>query len=201
VTGPWIAGFGVLAAALAVTLVVVTGVVRRALAVLEADGGASGDLYSRSLQVAGMYGGLAPGATVPQFVARTADGATISSSELLGEPALCLFVAAGCGPCKLLLAGLAASPDAVDASLLLFVDDTSDESYRMLPPSVTVLADVDGSAAAAFESKSFPQGFAVDRDWMVQAVAIPNSLADLRELAGALEGGDRRQRTTQTAAA
>jgi hypothetical protein len=158
-------------------------------------------VYTSSLRVASMYGGIPPGTAVPEFVAKDAAGSIVTTRELFPEPRLCLFVTTGCVPCATLLADLQASPDGLDVPLLVFVDDLHDPKHASLPPNVTVVEQADRAVSNAFQSRAFPQAFAVGSDRIVRGVAIPNSLADLRQLARALEGGDRRATDTQTAAA
>lgn len=197
---PWIVGFCVLAASVILLFVVVTGIVRRAIAVLE-DRGSGDDVFTNSLRVTSLYGGIPPGTVVPDFLAREASGRPVPADELFAGPRLCVFVSAGCPPCDMLLVDLAASDQAFDLPLLVIADDANNPKYSSLPPHVTVVEQVDGSASTAFQSKAFPQGFAVDADRVVRAVALPNALADLRKLAGALEGGDRTTTVTEAAAA
>jgi hypothetical protein len=199
-TTPWIVAFCILTGSVILLFVVVLGLVRRALAVLE-DGASGGDVYTNSLRVANMYGGIPPGTVVPEFLAKDTAGSVLSTRELFPEPRLCLFVTTDCVPCATLLADLQASPDGLDVPLLVFVDDLHDPKYASLPSNVTVVEQADGAASNAFRSRAYPQAFAVGPDGVVRGVAIPNSLADLRQLARALEGGDRRATVTQTAAA
>jgi hypothetical protein len=192
VSGPWIAAFVVLWVVVIGILVVLIGVVRQALAIIEsAGGGQNGDPRARSDTVTSLYGGAAPGTRIPPFAAKTADGSVVGWEELVGRPRLCVFVGAGCPPCEELMSELAASPRGLDgASLVVFAEDATDPKLASLPPNVLVLEQLERSASAAFRSIALPQAFAVDSDGVVQATVIPNSVADLASLSGVLEGGD-----------
>ena len=89
----WIAAFLALAALNLALVGVVLGVVRRALAVLE--GGHSAPLMAQD--------GPPPGTPLPAFEGSTLDGRRVESSELLGEPAVLLFLAEGCEACDTLV--------------------------------------------------------------------------------------------------
>jgi hypothetical protein len=198
VSGPWIAAFVVLWIVVVLVLLVVVGVLRRALAVLEGATTPGGtDHRAVSAEVVTNYGGAPPGTRIPPFAVENGTGAALSSDELLGRARLYVFVTAGCPPCERLVAELASSPGGEEMPIVLFAHDRSDVKVASLPPSVTVLEQPDGSASRAFQTKTFPQAFAVNADGLVQATAIPNSLSDLRMLARALEGGDRRDHPHQ----
>jgi hypothetical protein len=182
-------------------LVVVIGVVRQALALLEDTESMNGDYTARSLYITSMYGGAPPGTSVPPFDARSPSGEIVPSRQLFHRRLVCVFFAAGCAPCKMLLSELAVSSWNGDAPLVVFTDDASDVRYASLPPNVAVLEQLDGTASKAFRSNAFPQAFAVDEQGVIVAVAVPNSLEELRILGKALMGGDRRRTTAQTAAA
>jgi hypothetical protein len=187
-SAPWIAAFAALWAVVAVMLVVLIGVVRQALAAIE-----RGSVRPGSAEVASTYGGAPPGTEIPHFVAEDPSGRLVSWSELLGRPRLCIFVAAGCPPCKTLVAELAGHPgDLARFSPILFTDDLNRPELASLPDAVTLLKQLDGAASSAFENRAFPQAFAVDEAGVVRGVAIPNTVADLRSLGSTLEGGDRR---------
>ncbi len=200
-TAPWIAAFAVLSLTVLLMLIVLIGVVRRVLGILDEDPAASSNIYARSLHISNTYGGLLPGTQVPLFVATTAAGETLTSSELFGQPLLCLFTADNCPPCTTLLAELAAPAGTLEVPLLVFADDPRASKWQSLPAGIKVLEQVDQSASKSFQSTAFPQAFALDERGVVRAVAIPNSFVDLRTLARALEGGDRLPEVTQIAAA
>jgi hypothetical protein len=197
---PWIVAFCVVATSVILLFVVVTGIVRRAIAVLE-DRGSGDDVLTNSLRVTSLYGGIPPGTVVPDFLAKDASGRPVPADELFAGPRLCVFVSPGCAPCDMLLGDLAASEQALDLPLLVIAHDANNPKYASLPPQVTVVEQVDDSASTAFQSKAFPQGFAVDADRVVRAVTLPNVLADLWKLASALEGGDRATTVSEVAAA
>lgn len=189
-TIPWMVAFAVLASAVVLTLIVVLGVLRRAVAALEAPI-AHQNIEDTSNQVVKLYGGLEPGARVGPFTALDSQGTVVSSELLLRKPHVFVFLAAGCPPCEQLVDDLAASPQlAREASIVLVTRDSAD-AVGGLPPEIPLLRQTDDSMTSAFQARTFPQAFAVDQRGIVRAVAIANDTLDLVELARFLRGGDR----------
>lgn len=173
---PWVVAFGALCLLVLLMLIVVIGVVRRAIAVLDAL--ASGPT---NLAFSPEYGGLEPGTPVPAFVAYDRDGREVSSDDLEGSPHVLAFLSAACPPCAQLTNELHRVQDAGELELVVVMEDSDTARAIPFPDGVTVLHQRDRAVSQAFKNQATPQGFAIGSG-VVTAVAIPNSVSILRQL-------------------
>lgn len=128
--------------------------------------------------------GIEVGGVPGEFRAATMDGAPAGRESLLGEPAVVVLTSVGCQPCDRLMSELRETAEPpLPVRLVLLVEGRVDPDG--LPPSVTVLEQLDGSAAQAFRTTGTPYAFALDSTGVVRARGIPRGLADLATVAAA----------------
>jgi thiol-disulfide isomerase/thioredoxin len=187
----WVVAYFVLAGAVVTLALLVLGSMRRIAFVLE---------RAESRLSAGTSvspGGLAPGAPVPAAAAQRADGSPFDTGELAGRRTIVLFLSSSCTPCEALARELERGEelDAIAAELVVVVPD-AEAAETLGLERVPVVFQPDHALARAFETTTTPHGFLVDASKTVVASATPNTLRDLRMLAGrhATSGGSVRDR-------
>lgn len=183
-TGPWIALVVALTALVLVLGVVVLGLMRRVVPLLEA-----GEHRHRTTPA---LTGLAVGETVRPFQATRGDGVVIGSDRLLAKPRVFLFMSASCEPCRLLAADLRDRSEAAQGLRLVTVLQDEAESRALeLPPGLEVLYQPDREVSEAFRNSGFPHAFAVDPGGVVVAAGGVRRVEDLKRLDDVLvKGGD-----------
>jgi hypothetical protein len=167
VSAPWIAAFALLALAVAVVVLVVVGLARRVIPLLEElerQGGA--DLPEL---------GAAVGETVAPFSLSRRDGSRVEWESFVESRAILLVVEAGCMPCRELPVRL----EEVDGELhgvpiVVVADDPADDLVAELEQRWPVLYDA-GDARAALRNRATPQAYLVDDDGTILGRTIPNS--------------------------
>ncbi len=188
-TTPWIVAFAVLWLIVLLTLVVVTGVVRRSISVIEELGSAPADLAFGA-----EYGGIEPGTLEPDFAASDRAGRLLSRDDLGGEAHVVAFLSSACPPCARLANELHRASDVRDLGLVVVLEDTDAARAIPFPEGVTVLHQHGRAVSEAFESRVTPHAFAVSPDGVVRSVAIPDGVSTLRQLLErAREGGGVRE--------
>lgn len=187
-TGPWIVALVALWVVVTVNTLLLLGVLRRIVPVLQRA--------EQVLQDGGGVGagtGLAPGATVPDFEVRTSHG-EVHFSELVTErAAVFVFVDAHCAPCQQLTTELAMERGSVSQLRLHLITD--EPLGKTFPDGVVVLHQAEDAASSAFEQSAFPQAFVVDGDRKVIERTFPNTMSDLQRLADRAVSHDERLRT------
>jgi methylamine dehydrogenase accessory protein MauD len=163
--------------------VVILGVLRQVTPALEQAGGVIG--FNPSAQ------GPAIGSELPSFAARTADGEVIDDLQLRGKPTLLLFLSPGCGPCQGLAEEMSRKDIGELADEILVVTAEEGLTELGLPASVQVVAELSREVSDAVEIASTPFVLAVDPAGVVRAKRIPNTVKDLRSIAGVLGSGSR----------
>jgi hypothetical protein len=182
VTGPWIALVISLTVLVMTLAVLVLGLMRRVVPLLESEGHRH---YGLGLS------GLAPGDTVPPFEAREPDGTVLASDRLLERSRVLLFMSASCQPCRTVAADLRTKPEAAALPLLVVLPDEPQSHQMDLPASAPVVFERDRAASDAFRNSAVPHAYAVDAAGVVIRAAPVQGLDDLRALADALpKGGD-----------
>lgn len=136
-------------------------------------------------------GGLEPGAPVPPFSGELSGGESITNEQLAGSPYAVVFVSSNCSACETLLREL---PSAVSlpAPVLVVVNDFTDAPDLDEAAGVTVVRQIRGNIARAFQTSATPHGFVVNPRGEVAAARITNSVADLRRLLEDALTGDQR---------
>lgn len=170
-----------------VMALILVGLLRRMTNVLE-------QAEARLAQAATGFGGAPPGTAIPPFEVKDEQGSVLRFAQLVGSPAIYLFMSSTCEPCKRLAAELSGIDQALDRTPLFLIMEDSPEAREVpFPPGVTVLYQAEQAASRAFQNVAAPQAFAVDSGGTVLDLLIPNSLGDLRQLVRRIEGGERKE--------
>ena len=174
---PWVVAFVLLWLTLLVVAVVLLGLLRRIVPVLE-----------RAEQRIGQGGpldlGLSPGSTVGSFPVSRVDGEPATFPELLDTTSIALLLEASCEPCRHLLAGLPESDDAtVEIPLKVLLEDTAEARELVDGVPVDVLYVRDRAAARAFQTSATPHAFTVEPGGLVLEKRVPSGVGDLRAMA------------------
>jgi hypothetical protein len=195
-TTPWIIAFALLWSTVGLMAFTLLGLLRRAVAVLEAT-----DLELEAQGWRPSFGGAPHGTVIPEFFVADRAGAQVAWTDLLGDSRVWVFLESHCPPCRQLVSELERSPRFADEVPLAVIMDDSDagRSYPF-PPGTLVFYQADRLASIAFQSSASPHGFAVDAQGRVVDTAIPNTVNDLRRLARAFEGGDEKNTTRESLA-
>lgn len=182
-TGPWMALVLSLTVLVIVLAVLVLGLMRRVVPLLEGGG---------PPHATRAFGGLTAGETVPPFEVRERDGTPIASDRLFHEARVVVFMSASCQPCRVVAGELREHWDDVARLPLLVVLSDDDASREMdLPPGLHVVFERDGAASTAFRNAAVPRAYAVDEAGVVTAVDGVAGVRDLSRLHDALtRGGD-----------
>lgn len=181
-SAPWIALVTVLWAVVLVLGLLVIGLMRRVVPILErVERHADGQVSATDL------GGLPAGTMVPDVVV-VLDGAEVRLRSVFDEACLVVFVDPDCVACGNLTMQLARHGWPSDVvRLVLVVDQAFSASYREQERAgVTVLRQAHGQMSAAFHQRVFPQAFSVDEAGIVTGQSVPGSLEELRSLAQSL---------------
>lgn len=184
----WIAAFAALALVALTTAVVVLGLLRRAVAVLDQVQGGS--------DPAGK--GAPPGTTLAPFALRDDQGAVVSSSDLIAHGStIFLLLEEWCDPCVALAEELALSEvgEMVDGVRFVVVVGRAHERRRLpLPASMRVLYPADERVVEAFRWRASPLALLVDETGLVLDRHVPNVVGQLRVVARRYVGAARTPR-------
>ncbi len=173
----WIAAFAALALVTLTTAVVVLGLLRHAVAVLDQVQGGS--------DAAGK--GAPPGTTLEPFALRDDRGAVLASDELIGEgPTIFLLLEEWCDPCVALAEELAmkeVGQTVGGLSLVAIVGQAKERRQLPLPASMSVFYPADERVVEAFRWRASPLALLVDETGLVLDRLVPNLLGHLQVLA------------------
>jgi hypothetical protein len=183
----WIAAFAALAFVTLTTAVVVLGLLRRAVAVLEQVQGGN--------DAAGK--GAPSGTALEPFELRDDDGAGVVSDELIARgPTIFLLLEEWCDPCVALAEELAMKEvgESVDGVQLVAVVGQAHERRRLaLPASMRIFYPADERVVEAFRWRASPLAFLVDETGLVLDRLVPNGVGQLQVLARRSAGTGLRQ--------
>jgi cytochrome oxidase Cu insertion factor (SCO1/SenC/PrrC family) len=184
-SGPWIVAFLALWVVVSLSAILLLGVLRRIANVLEQ---AEAHLSSNpNAELAG----ASPGTVISAFELRDVKGRIVRSDELLGKPAIFLFMSAACRPCLTLVEELRDdAPDTNGVALYTIFADSAGDRMLPSPARATALYQADRAASKVFQNGATPQAFAVDAAGVVIDSVVPRSTRELWRLAEALQGGD-----------
>lgn len=174
---PWAVAFAALCVLVGALGVIVLGLLRQALPLIEQSHVLIERIGSRLRRF-----GLPAGMIVPAFTAETIDGEIFTDLELRGRMNAVLFIGSRCPACSRIYYDLVAGnvPDFA-AGLVVVVDEAdSHELSGASDVGATVLVQRQGSVAAIFESDRIPHVFVIDENG---AVRITGSAADWTEMA------------------
>jgi len=193
-TSAWTIAFLALSLLVLLLAVLVVGTLRRIAVVLERAQAELPAASDRSMTL-----GISPGSTIPYFTAEEVGRGAFTSDDLLGSPAVVLFLGTSCAPCRDLIDDLRAGHVPETAARLVVVVDASDAAELAVSSHVTVLAERDKEVARAFETTATPHGFAVSPDGVVSAVGHPNDWEAVARLAAEFNQGGAPQTDTISA--
>jgi hypothetical protein len=180
----------VIAVAVLVLAVLMLGVLRQVAPLLEA---VSAQLEAVSAQLGASPGhqsrmrlpGLTVGNALPPFTARDAQG-KVTNDNLRGRSVILAFLSAGCRPCQLIAGQLAAEGTGDLTGRLLVVTAEGEPAALGLPPDVPTLIEDNHEVSEALTVLGTPFAIAVDAEGTVRGMTVPNTRADLAQLAALL---------------
>jgi cytochrome c biogenesis protein CcmG/thiol:disulfide interchange protein DsbE len=127
------------------------------------------------------------GFLAPDFELKTIEGKTIRLSDLRGQPVLVNLWATWCPPCRAEMQTLeTVYNDYKDQDFtVLAVNMTSQDDPQAILPFVEergitypILLDDKGEIARAYQMKSLPSSFFIDRDGIIHEVVIGGPMAE-----------------------
>jgi len=127
------------------------------------------------------------GFLAPDFALKTLEGETIQLSDLRGQPVLVNLWATWCPPCRAEMQTLeTVYNDYKDQGfIVLAVNMTSQDDPQAVLPFVTergltypILLDDKGEIAKAYQMKSLPSSFFINRDGTIYEVVIGGPMAE-----------------------
>jgi len=186
----WAVAVVVIAVAVIVLAVLMLGVLRQVAPLLEA---VSAQLEAVSAQLGASPGhqsrmrlpGLIVGNALPPFTARDAQG-KVTNDNLRGRSVILAFLSAGCRPCQLIAGQLAAEGTGDLTGRLLVVTAEGEPAALGLPPDVPTLIEDNHEVSEALTVLGTPFAIAVDAEGTVRGMTVPNTRADLAQLAALL---------------
>lgn len=182
--GLWIVAFAALWALVVIVGLIVLGMLRRLLPLIERAEAA----LSAAAEIS--HGGLPDGATVPPFTATEVGGSTFTEADLEGGRTIALFVSPSCRACEGLVADLKEGhvPD-LGVALVAVSDDRDQAGEFKRSRSIRVLVQDGRSLADIFASNVTPHAFVIGEERRIEASGIPSDWGSLRRLAGGAEKG------------
>lgn len=123
----------------------------------------------------------------PDFTLESADGETITLSDLRGQAMLVNLWASWCGPCRAEMPAMQRVYERYreQGFEVLAVNATNQDSraaalafYEELGLSYPLLFDVDGSASDAYQLRALPSSFFILPDGRIQEVVIGGPMAE-----------------------
>jgi hypothetical protein len=126
----------------------------------------------------------AVGTRLPAFASAGDGGVTEPATLPGGQPAVLLFLSAGCAPCQSLAAEISGSdlPGELSGSLIAVTAPGSESSIR-LPAGVRVLAVPDAECTRVLGVPGRPFAMAVNADGVITAKQLVNTRAQLTSMA------------------
>jgi thiol-disulfide isomerase/thioredoxin len=182
-SGPWIAAFVCLTVLVMLLALMVLGVMRRMVGVLE----------RAERMLANELDGISLLSAVPTFEVIDRAGQIVSSQQILKETSLLLFLESGCAPCRAIASDLAESNGLIGSLPLIVVagEEGLDDDFK-LSPKIAVVRQRNREVARLFKSVATPHAFVVDEDGVVLDRVIPGARRDLERMAERQAAGMRR---------
>ena len=127
------------------------------------------------------------GFLAPDFELKTTEGETIKLSDLSGQAVLVNLWATWCPPCRAEMPAIEkVYTEYKDQGLVvLAVNMTYQDTFANIPPFIVeygltfpVLLDETGSVGTAYQLRSLPSSFFIDRDGIVSEVVIGGPMAE-----------------------
>jgi hypothetical protein len=168
----------ILCVAVAALSIIVLGLLRQVTPVLERAAATAGGQSPLII-------GPTTGNPLPDFTAAGADG-LMTGTQLRGSPAVLLFLTQGCGPCQDLAHQMRNADLGPLADQLVIITGPDDAQALGIPAHLMVLTERDRQVSDALSVNGTPFAIAVDPDGIVKAARVPNTIAQLEDLAGVL---------------
>jgi hypothetical protein len=130
--------------------------------------------------------GPAVGSKLPPFIGGDGGGDILTAAEVLGRPAVLLFLSATCAPCVNLAGEMGASDLGELVNSLIVVIDPNDLGRLRPPTGLRVLTMPPSQVAEVFAVRGRPFAVTVDADGVVRATRWLNTVAQLRDLASSV---------------
>jgi peroxiredoxin len=175
-TGPWLAAFVVLWVLVLLLAVLVLGLLRRVLPLLD---------HLEARRPAAPELGLSAGTSVPAFEARDRAGKAVGADDV-PRPGIVLFLEPDCRPCEKLAKQVRTDADRLDGVPLVFVTSDTEEGRALAPTSGLTMLQTGHAVSHAFQTSITPHAFLVDRDGRLSDRMVPESVDDLNLLAALL---------------
>lgn len=182
----WAATVVVLCVAVVVLAVLVLGLLRQVIPLLERAAAADRAGSASPSQ------GPPVGRQVPNFTA-SRPGGEITAEQLRGQPAVLLFLSAGCGPCEQLAAQMGNAELGDLISRLIIVTGPGGAVELKLPAGLRVLTEQAREISDPLSVTGTPLGIALDQDGIVKAVRVTNTLEQLNDMAATASAGTPRE--------
>lgn len=178
----WQIAVVVLWLALIAMAVVVLGVLRQVTTALEqAQSGGHGHHPAPPGQ------GPPLGEQVPHFAAVDTAGLPVDDELVRGHPALLLFMHLGCAPCEELAREMGRSDMSRLAGQLIVVTDPGGARDLPIPAGIRVVAETgEEQITGPLQITGWPFAVVIDPAGLVQATSVPNTVAQLEDLAAVL---------------
>lgn len=182
-SAPWIATFTTLFGLVVLLGLIVLGMLRRLIPLME-------QAEERLGEALATPSALPAGSAIPPFEAKMVDGATFTDLDLRGPSTVVLFVGIKCGACRRFVEDLENGKAPALEERLIAVSDGEEDGHRLARSSdVLVVLDEDRSVARAFKSEIVPHVFVVE-DGVVLANGRANDWSGIEQLlTGAKKGG------------
>jgi hypothetical protein len=198
----WVVAFCVLCAFVLGLAVVVQGVFRQVVPLIERSQGVL-EFAVQTMRTAG----LPEGAQVPSFFAEDPSGAMVTHADLQRDWHVVLFLNSDCGTCSDLVRDARAHVvPPLPARVLVIVNDGDVDAQELLAVGETgpvrVVLQRSFGVSRAFASDRTPHAFVVDPAGTVRGSGMPTSWAEIGGMVeSAMGGGDRLNQLEGIAAA
>jgi hypothetical protein len=183
---PWVVAFAALCILVVTLGVIVLGLLRQALPLIEQSHVLIERIGSRLRRF-----GLPAGMVVPAFTAETIEGEIFTDRELRGRMNALLFVGSSCPACSRIYRDLADGHiPHFPAGLVVIVDEADAQDLSAASDNgVTVLTQRRGSIATIFESDRIPHLFVLDENAAVRLTGSAAGWDDVADLVAAAQKG------------
>lgn len=178
-TAPWIVAFCALACLTVMQGVLLLGITRRSVKVLERL-----ERMSQGSDLVLPDSGLAVGETVANFSVRDANGVSVQSSSLLDRPRTLLIASLDCPACEAGLREIGDEPETVaDSGLCILMPDSGEGRQFVGPAQFDVFyQSPELPVSVALESHLTPHAFVMSDSGVVLARGVGNSVEALNAL-------------------
>jgi hypothetical protein len=181
-TTPWAISFVALAFVVFALAVVILGVLRRVIPLLEQTGGGSSSSFE--------LGALPLLARVPDLHLADSSGGHVDFPVSLAETTIVLLVEASCAPCATLAGVLRRERHLADGLPITVISDREAPAVFGLPEWITVLTGERSAITAAFGTSATPYGFVLGAGGIVLERGVVNDRPDLVRMTRNQRGGE-----------